>query len=86
MRLICYIVILSLPLFLLNSCVSTGGERLQYRELRVFTTNFEVSYKVIYESNQPYLYISAPAANYRLQLRAYIGDTKTTILWKTSNL
>lgn len=75
-------LMLFLPLFFLSSCISTGGDRLYYRELHVFPLNFDIQHKIVFEHHQPYLLLAAPTTNYTLHLRAYLGDSKTTLLWK----
>ena len=55
----------------LSVLIPIAAQKLQHRELTLFTKNFELKYKCIFENDKAFLIISAPSYNYRLSLKIY---------------
>lgn len=76
---LCYLLFATV---LLSACSNVVTERLQHRELVNIPRSFEVKYKIVYEKNQPYLFLQAPVHNYKLSLRVYTNyDKNPELIW-----
>lgn len=72
-----------LPIFLL-AIQTAFAQKLQHRELTLFSKNFELNYKCIFENDKPYLIVSAPAYSYRLNLKVYSDyPGKVNLVWQS---
>jgi len=75
-------------IFFLLMLLSVGNvlyaQKLQHRELTVFSKNFELNYKCIFENDKAFLIVSAPAYNYRISLKAYTDyPAKVNLIWQS---
>ena len=71
-------------LFYLTAPESVFAQKLHHRELTLFSKNFELKYKCIFENDRPYLVVSAPAYNYRLGLKVYTYfSSKSNLVWQS---
>jgi GWxTD domain-containing protein len=78
-----YLLLFFLLLYLTVS-QSVFAQKLHLRELTLFSKNFELKYKCIFENDKAFLIVSAPAYNYRLGLKVYADYTsKSNLVWQS---
>ena len=78
-----YLLLFFLLLFL-TAFESVFAQKLHHRELTLFSKNFELKYKCIFENDRPYLIVAAPAYNYRLGLKVYTDySSKPNLVWQS---